>query len=55
MEKAPNKKECEYLIKLHSQVINKPWKKIKDFVYNTVKINKKKSKLICIIKKIYKI
>jgi len=40
--KAPNKQECEHLMQLHSQAINKPWKKIKDFVYNTIKYNKKK-------------
>lgn len=39
--KAPRKQECEELLKLHPQV-KKPWKKIKDFIHNTINAEKKK-------------
>jgi len=39
--KTPKKNECEELMLIHPQ-INKPWKKIKDFVHNKINSQKKK-------------
>jgi len=39
--KTPKKNECEELMLLYPQ-INKPWKKIKDFVHNKINSQKKK-------------
>lgn len=41
LEIAPKKEDCEIFLKTYPQ-INRPWKKIKDFIHNTIKSQKNK-------------
>lgn len=43
LKKAPKKPECEDFIQKHN--VNKPWKKIKDYVHNAATTYKKKNNL----------